>query len=134
MVFKRIQRSWFYFQKGYGTYLSFPLGLMSIATSGYFLAVRNIPALAQIFPNFYNFAVLVPLIYPVGVIIGWIHYRKTSLYQQEQEVVIASSPYTTVKITPISLPTWTLFSALARKEGLNDVADQMDEIIKRSRI
>jgi len=133
-ISKLIQRSWFYFQKGYGTYLALPIGLMSIATSAYFLAVQNIPQLTKIFPNFYNFVIVFPLIYPVAVTIGWIHYRKTNIYQQEQEVVIHSSPYTTVKIPPISLPTWILFSTLARKEGLDDVADQMDDIIRRSRV
>lgn len=133
-VSKLIQRSWFYFQKGYGTYLALPIGLMSVATTAYFLAVTNIPSLAKIFPNFYNFVVIFPLIYPVAVIIGWIHYRKTSIYQQEQEVMVTSNPYSTVKIPPIALPTWTLFSFIARKEGLNDIADQMDEIIKRSRV
>jgi len=133
-ISKLIQRSWFYFQKGYGTYLALPIGLMSITTTVYFLAVTNMPPLAKIFPNFYNFVVIFPLVYPLGVIVGWIHYRKTSLFQQEQEVMIASSPYTTVKIPPISLPTWILFSFLARKEGLNDIADQMDEVIRRSRV
>jgi hypothetical protein len=63
---------------------------------------------------------------------GWIHYRKSNQYQQEQEIVVTSNPYSTTKIAPISLPTWKLFSALARKEGLNDLTDQMDDIVRRS--
>jgi len=63
---------------------------------------------------------------------GWIHYRKSNQYQREQEIVVLSNPYSTTKIAPISFAPWKLFSALARKEGLNDVADQMDDIIRRS--
>lgn len=127
-----IHRSWFYFQKGYGTYLSLPFALTSFATTVYYLAIRSLPALTKIFPNFHNFLIIFPLVYPVGVGLGWLHYRKSHQYQHEQEIVVTSNPYSTIKIAPISLPTWTLFSVLARKEGLNEVADQMDAIIRRS--
>ena len=127
-----LQRSWFYFQKGYGTYLALPIGLTSVATTVYYLAIQSLPALTKIFPKFHYFLLIFPLIYPIGVGLGWFHYRKSNQYQREQEIVVLSNPYSTTKIPPIAIPGWTLYSHLARKEGLNDLADQMDDIIKRS--
>ena len=131
-LIRPLQRSWFYFQKGYGTYPALPIGLTSVDTTVYYLAIQSLPNLTKIFPKFHNFLLIFPLIYPIGAVMGWIHYRKSNQYQQEQEIVVTSNPYSTIKIAPVSFAPWKLFSALARKEGLNDVADQMDEIIRRS--
>ena len=127
-----LQRSWFYFQKGYGTYLSLPFALTSFATTVYYLAIRSLPAVTRIFPNFHNFLLIFPLIYPIGVGLDWLHYRKSNQYQREQEIVVTSNPYSTTKLAPISIPSWILFSVLARKEGLHEVADQLDEIVRNS--
>lgn len=132
MILRHLQRSWFFFQKGYGTYLSLPFALTSFATTVYYLAIRSVPALTQVFPNFTNFLIIFPLVYPVCVLLGWLHYGKSNQYKHEQEISVLSNPYSTNKIAPISYAPWTLFSALARKEGLNEAADQMDEIIRRS--
>lgn len=127
-----LQRSWFYFQKGYGTYLALPIGLTSVATTVYYLAIKSLPILTSIFPQFHYFLLIFPLIYPIGAVLGWLHYRKSNQYQREQEIMVTSNPYSTNRLAPISIPTWKLFSVLARKEGLNDLADQMDDIIRRS--
>ena len=127
-----LQRSWFYFQKGYGTYLALPFALTSFATTTYYLAIKSLPVLTKIFPQFHYFLLIFPLVYPIGVGLGWLHYRKSNQYQHEQEIMVLSNPYSTTKIAPISLPPWKLFTALARKEGLNDIADEMDDIIRRS--
>lgn len=132
MNIRLIQRSWFYFQKGYGTYLALPIGLTSVATTVYYLAIQSLPALSSVFPKFHTFLLVFPLIYPIGVIMGWLHYGKSNQFKREQEVTTLSNPYATTKIPPIALPTWTLFSHQARKEGLNEIADQMDAIIRRS--
>jgi len=127
-----IQRSWFYFQKGYGTYLSLPFAMTSFATTVYYLAIRSLPVLSKVFPKFHYFLMIFPLIYPIGVGLGWLHYRKSNQYQREQEITVLSNPFSTTRLAPISLPTWRLFTYMARKEGLNEIADQMDEIIERS--
>lgn len=132
MLVRLIQRSWFYFQKGYGTYLALPFALTSFATTVYYLAIQSIPTLSKIFPKFHYFLLVFPLIYPIAVTLGWFHYRKSNQYQREQEITVLSNPFSTTRLAPISLPTWKLFVHMARNEGLDEVADQMDEIIKRS--
>lgn len=127
-----ILRSWYYFQKGYGTYLALPIGLTSIATTIYYLAMRSIPFFDKIFPEFQNFLIILPLLYPAGVLLGWLHFRKTDTFQQEIEITMKSNPYTQSKIVPISIVTWRLFAHLARKEGLNEIADEIEETIRRS--
>ena len=133
MIIKLLLRSWFYFQKGYSTYLALPIGLFSISTTIYYLAIKSIPSLTIIFPNFSSFILIFPLIYPIGVILGWGHFKKTNVFQTEQEIIVQSSQYTTTKITPLSLLVWTVHKAQAEDLGLHEVAAQMDEIIKRSR-
>lgn len=129
---KLLLRSWFYFQKGYSTYLALPIGLFSISTTIYYLAITSIPFLTRVFPNFTSFVVIFPLIYPIGVFLGWGHYRKTRLFQTEQEIIVQSSPYTTTKITPLALLTWTLHKAQAEQLGLHEIAAQMGKVIERS--
>lgn len=133
MIRKLLLRSWFYFQKGYSTYLALPIGLASISTTLYYLAIKSIPYLTRIFPNFSSFILVFPLIYPIGVILGWAHFKKTNVFQTEQEIIVQSSQYTTKQITPLSLLTWTLHKAQAEELGLYEIAAQMDEVIERSR-
>jgi len=132
MNYKLFLRSWFYFQKGYATYLNLPIALISVATTLYYLAIRSLPFLEKIFPKFHYFLLIFPAIYPIGVFLGWFHYRKSQIFQTEQEVITKSNPFSNDRLAPISLLTWTLFKAQAEELGLNDLAAKMDEIIQRS--
>jgi len=133
MILKLLLRSWYYFQKGYSTYLALPIGLFSVSTTVYYLAIKSIPDLTRIFPNFSSFLLIFPLVYPIGVLFGWAHFRKSKVFQTEQEIIVQSSQYTTTKITPLSLLVWTVHKAQAEQLGLPEVAAQMEEIIERSR-
>lgn len=95
-----IYRSWYYFRIGYGTYLTFLLGYFSTLVTVYYLAVKNMPALLDLFPHFVPFAVLATAIGgPLGVAVGWIHLKRSGLYSSERLVEIESNPYN-YKLTP----------------------------------
>ena len=91
---KWIYRAWYYFRQGYSTYLTFLLGYVSTLVTVYYLAVKNMPPLLDLFPSFREFAVLATVIgVPLGVGIGWAHMKRSGLYTSEQDIAVESNPY-----------------------------------------
>lgn len=89
-----IPRSWYYFRVGYNTYLVFLLGYGSTLVTVYYLAIRNIPELQNLFQRFWLFAVLATLIgVPVSGTIGWVHTKRSSLWKAEIDIAIEANPY-----------------------------------------
>jgi len=87
-------RGWFYFRMGYSTYLTFVLGYVSTLVTVYYLAIRNMPFLLDIFPKFLEFAILGTLIGgPLAVLIGWVHLKRSSLFSSEADVGVEANPY-----------------------------------------
>jgi len=90
----KVFRSWYYFRLGYGTYLTFVLGYGSTLVTVYYLAIRSIPGLLNIFPSFTIFAVIATLVaIPIAVAIGWIHAKRSGAYISEAEIGIEANPW-----------------------------------------
>jgi hypothetical protein len=88
-------RLWYYFRLGYSTYLTFLLGYGSTLVTVYYLAIKNLPALLNIFPHFVPFAVIATALgAPLSVAIGWAHLKRTSAFASEQDISVEASPYT----------------------------------------
>jgi len=51
-------RAWYYFRLGYSTYLTFLLGYVSTLITVYYLAIKNMPPLFDVYPHFASFAAL----------------------------------------------------------------------------
>jgi hypothetical protein len=95
-----LTRSWYYFRIGYGTYLTFLLGYVSTFVTLYYLAVKNMPALLDIFPHFLTFVIVGTVIgLPLGVIVGWLHLKRTSAWTAEVDIGAEANPYN-YKLTP----------------------------------
>lgn len=87
-------RSWYYFRVGYATYLTFPIGFFSTIVTVYYLAIRNIPGLEQIFPRFLVFCVLAATAsVPLSVLLGWIHVKRSRAWTSEMDVTVEANPY-----------------------------------------
>ena len=126
-------KSLYYFRTGYGLYLGFALGLLTFSTTMYYLAIERVPLLKQLFPGFLEFtATLFVLVYTIGHTLGYIHYKKLPVYRMEQEVNVESNPYANWKVTPNAIPQLKLFARQARMLGMNEEADVMESIIRRS--
>lgn len=94
MLFRRLYPSWYYFRIGYGTYLTFLLGYVSMPVTVYHLAIKNIPFLLDLLPKFIPFAVLATIIgAPLSVAIGWIHLKRRGLYSSEADIGLEANPY-----------------------------------------
>ena len=95
-----ITRFWYYFRIGYGTYLTFLLGFVSTLITVYYLAIKNLPYLLDLFPHFETFAILATVIgAPVSVAIGWLHLKRSHAYGSEADITVESNPYS-YKLTP----------------------------------
>jgi len=89
-----LSRAWFYLRIGYGTYLTFLLGAASTLTVLYYLLIKNVPELENIFPQFWLFALIaVGLGSPLSVIIGLIHMKRSPLYSSEADIGVEANPY-----------------------------------------
>jgi len=90
-----LARMWYYFRMGYSTYLTFLLGYVSTLVTVYYLAIKNLPTLLDIFPRFVPFAVLATIIGgPLSVLIGWLHLKRSQIYSSEADVGVEANPYT----------------------------------------
>ncbi len=73
---------------------------MSTLITVYYLAIKNLPYLLDLFPHFETFAILATVIgAPVSVAIGWLHLKRSHAYGSEADITVESNPYS-YKLTP----------------------------------
>lgn len=93
-------RMWFYFRQGWGIYFAFLIAAINTMITTYYLAIEKISSLKSIFPSFeYYFFVFVIVGIPLLVLIGYLHFKRTSGFASEMEISVESNPYT-YKIRP----------------------------------
>jgi len=133
-ISKQLFRSIYYFRVGYGLYLAYPVALAAYASSVYYLAVKSIPFLEEIFPDFSIFlAFSVLLIPPVGILLGWLHFkgRLSMFFKAEQDIMAEANPYSTEITTLVNLSWLEALSGLCKLHGIE--TKQLDELIKKTR-
>jgi len=87
-------RLWFYFRIGYATYLTIILGYASTLITVYYLAIKSIPELLNVFPRFVPFAVLATIIgLPLSIGVGWMHYKRSPAFSSELDIQYEVNPY-----------------------------------------
>jgi hypothetical protein len=126
-----VVRSFYYFRTGYATYLNFIMTMITLSTTLYYLALEKMPLLQGVFQNvvIFGFA-LVCVVYPVGVWVGWMHFKRAQFFKVEQDVIVESNPYSQDRLTPIMVPMWRAIMRMAAREGF-DVAE-MQKILEKS--
>jgi len=87
-------RGWFYFRQGWSTYFAFIFAAINTMVVTYYLAIENIPILKEIFPTFYVYlAVTVSIGIPLLILIGYVHFKRTSAYKAEADIYYESNPH-----------------------------------------
>jgi len=87
-------RGWYYFRMGWSTYFAFIFAAINTLTVTFYLAIEKIPALAIIFPNFFQYVLIVSIIgIPILTIIGYGHYKKTNAFKSEADILVDANPY-----------------------------------------
>jgi len=109
-----IFRSVYYFKTGHGAYLTYLVSFAQWVVIIYTLYVIQSP-LIHIFPTLLVFALVFLLTYPsLAVLIGYIHYKRSPIYESETEIITEQNPFT-YKIIPGSkdmfLSEYTILSA-----------------------
>lgn len=93
-VKRKVFRYWFYFRIGYAYYLVYPLGIGTTIVTVYYLFIRAIPSLENIFPNFWVFAFLSFVVgAPLACLFGLFHFKRSRAYSSEQDIGAESNPY-----------------------------------------
>ena len=63
-------------------------------TVTYFLAIENYPVLNTIFPSFLHYvAIAVFTGVPMLVLVGYVHYKRSSAFKAEADINVESYPY-----------------------------------------
>lgn len=141
---KWIYRAWYYFRQGYSTYLTFVFGYLSTLVTVYYLAIKNMPPLLDLFPHFESFAVLATVVgAPLCIVIGWVHMKRSRLFSSEQDIAVESNPYQ-YKLppgymkeawVPVMLVQLRLLRKISDDKGVLTDAEraEMDELERRMR-
>ena len=128
-------RSWYYFRNGWGTYFAFVFAAINTLVTTYYLAIKHYPPLQEIFPSFSVYVVIITLIgIPILVLVGYLHYKKTTAYKSEIDILYESNPYvrrTLVNSELILTLNMVLLEKLIKQSNSKELTDiDIDEITK----
>ena len=128
-------RAWFYFRSGWSTYFAFIVAAINTLTVTYFLAIERYPVLNDIFPTFIHYVIsIVAIGVPILVIIGYIHFKRSSALRSEADIMMEVNPYwrrmlmNTEFMIPLHLKLSQLIVKMSNNEKLTK--DELDEIAK----
>ncbi len=87
-------RSWYYFRIGWTTYLTFILAATNSLVVTYYLAIKELPILEQIFPSVFHYAIIATsLLIPVMLFSGYVYFKKSPQFTSEADILIESNPH-----------------------------------------
>ena len=128
-------RAWFYFRNGWSTYFAFIFAAINTLTVTYFLAIEKYPILNAVFPTFTHYVIiLVAIGVPILVIIGYIHFKRSSALRSEADIQMEVNPYwrrlliNSELMIPLHLKLSQLIVKMSNNEKLTK--DELDEIAK----
>jgi hypothetical protein len=79
---------------GYNTYITFILGYLTTIVTVYYLAIKSIPTLLDLFRSLTTFAIVVAVVGSIASIgIGWVHMKRSPMYSSEVDVAVEANPY-----------------------------------------
>lgn len=91
---KVIPRAWYYFRMGWSLYFAFIFAAINTLTVTYYLAIEKYPTLSSIFPSFLQYvAIVVGVGIPILIVIGYLHFKKTSAFKSEAAIAAESNPF-----------------------------------------
>jgi hypothetical protein len=87
-------RAWYYFRNGWSMYFAFIFAAVNTLVVTYYLAIEKAPFLKELFPSFIHYLLIVVVIgIPLLVMVGYLHYKKTSAFSNEVAVNFESNPF-----------------------------------------
>ena len=123
-----VLRAMYYFRMGFSHYLGFSLTLLNTAMIAYGY-VGGLP----FFQDFWVFMITLTIaVGCTGMITGYLHLKRIPIYKVEQSIITEANPFTSTRVSPVSLPTYKAWEYWMRKEGQIAIADELKAIIERS--
>jgi len=99
-VRKWLERRFWDFRYGHGTYLAYAIGLFNFIVVNYYLLISNVRFLSRLFPSLWIFAVVFASAYfPTAIVVGWLVYRKRQ-FKTDTEVAALENPYRFKSVVP----------------------------------
>jgi hypothetical protein len=87
-------RAWYYFRNGWSMYFAFMFAAVNTLVVTYYLAIEKAPFLKELFPSFIHYLLIVAVIgIPLLIMVGYLHYKKTSAFSNEVAVNFESNPF-----------------------------------------
>jgi len=87
-------RIWYYFKNGYKQYFAFVFAALNMMVVTYYLAIERAPFLKEIFPSFGVYAAILILVgFPILIITGFAHFRRTAAFKAQSEIHHEANPY-----------------------------------------
>ena len=87
-------RAWFYFRNGWSLYFAFIFAAVNTLTVTFYLAIEKYPTLNWIFPTFFHYILVVVSIgVPLLVLVGYIHYKRSSARKAEVDISYETDAY-----------------------------------------
>ena len=109
-------------------------------TVTYFLAIENYPVLNAIFPSFLHYVVIAVFTgVPMLVLVGYIHYKRSSAFKAEADINVEAYPYwyklppgwNKEVVFPLYLQMINLMIKISKNEKLStDETKEMSDIQK----
>jgi hypothetical protein len=105
------------------------MAVVNVIVTVYYLAIKSIPELESLFPNFTIWAISVISIgVPLSILIGWIHLKRSPAFRSEMDVTVEANPYYYKlppgywkdALVPVMLETMKLNIKLLNKESLSE--------------
>ena len=128
-------RAWFFFRNGWSTYFAFIFAAINTLTVTYFLAIEKYPVLNAVFPTFTHYVIIIVVIgIPILVIIGYIHFKRSSAFRSEADIQLEVNPYWRRLLinSELMIPLHLKLSQLIIKMNNNEklTKDELDEMAK----
>ncbi len=128
-------RSWYYFRQGWSMYFAFLFAAVNTLTVTYYLAIEKAPSLKTIFPSFIQYVAIITFVgVPILILLGYMHFKKSSAFKSETNVVIESNPFqrrmvvNTEILVQLNLQLLGLLIKSSKNEKLDD--NELAEITK----
>ncbi len=87
-------RAWYYLRTGYSIYVGLTIAGINLLVTVYYLAIKSIPSLQVIFPDFATWTIIVTgSMVPITILIGWLHVKRTRAYSSEIDIQTEVNPY-----------------------------------------
>jgi len=128
---RALKRSYYYFRQGYSI-VTMPFAFLSWATTLYYLAIKNIPVLENLFPRFTYFLLTgVFTIIPFCIFVGYLFIKRSWFYQEQIEIGQEVNPYATTKIQPVSVPIYEGWIWFLKEQGYDTT--RIEQIVEASK-